>query len=141
MSGIGYTKLVITIMTTKAKYIDGFIVVVKTENNDAYKKIAKRAGKMWMKHGALAYKECMLEDKDPMPEYKVPTFIKTAKAKDDETVWFSYIEYKNKKHRDQVNKKVMEEMEEKGKKDASYNDMPFEMKKMTYGGFTTEVSL
>lgn len=127
--------------TQKTKYIDGFVFSVKKENLAAYKKMAKDAEKVWKKFGALDYKECMGEDLEskapdgtPMPM----SFIKLSKPKPDETVWFSYIAYKSKAHRNQVNKKVMEYFSKKyaGKMDMP---MPFDMKKMAYGGFSVMV--
>ncbi len=122
-----------------AKYVDGFVLVIPKTKVAAYKKMAKEGAKMWMGHGALGYRECILEHANP--EQVTFTFPIMAKAKPDETVWFSYIEFKSKKHRDQVNAKVMKEMEKKYKdsKDAM-KDMPFDMKRMAYGGFKVEVS-
>ena len=118
----------------KGKYVDGFVLVVPKENVAEYRKIARKAGKVWKKYGALDYKECMLDD--PTPEGVKLPFPKLTKMKPDETVWFSYIVYKNKKHRDQVNAKVMA--------DPSMNPddmekMPFDMKRMAYAGFKVEV--
>ena len=96
--------------------------------------------KLWLKYGALDYKECQGDDLNPkgMPGMKARTFVDAANAKSGETVWFSYIVFKNKKHRDEVNKKVM--------KDPAMNDdawkdkpMPFDMKRFVYGGFKVEV--
>jgi len=76
-----------------------------------------------------------------MGEFKFLPFSKLAKMKPDETVWFSYIEYKSKAHRDQVNKKVMKGMEEYAKEHPDHmKDMPWDMKKFSYGGFTVEVA-
>lgn len=99
----------------KVGYVDGFVLVVPADKVDAYKKMAKSGGNMWMKHGALGYKECMGDDLNiqQMGNQKTRSFIETAKAKEGDTVWFSYIEYKSKSHRDAVNKKVMVEMEKK----------------------------
>ncbi|EKD67517.1 MAG: protein of unknown function DUF1428 [uncultured bacterium] len=117
------------------RYIDGFILVVPQKNIAAYKKMAKQGAKVWMKYGALDYKECMLDDKKP--KFVTFTFPIMVKAKPSETVWFSYIEYTSKKHRDEVNKKVMSDpsMQPQG-----MTDMPFDMKRMAFGGFTVEVS-
>ncbi len=124
---------------SKTTYVDGFVLVIPKKNVAKYKKMAKEASEVWLKHGALSYKECMLEDKKP--KWVTFTFPIMAKAKANETVWFSYIEYKSKAHRDQVNKKVMKLMEEQyGKPEDHMNEMPFDMKRMAYGGFTVEVS-
>lgn len=120
---------------TEGKYVDGFVFSVAKENLVAYKKMAREGAKTWMKHGALSYKECQADDVER--EGVTFTFPKMAKAKEGETVWFSFIEFKSRKHRDEVNKKVMEEFDKKyaGKE----QDMPFDMKRMAYGGFKVEV--
>ena len=127
------TNLIYNIM---AKYVDGFVFVVAKKNLAAYRKMAQGGRKLWMKYGALDYKECMLND--PKPEYITFTFPKMVKQKKGETVWFSYIVYKSRKHRDEVNAKVM--------KDPAMNDpkwkdkpMPFDMKRMALGGFNVIV--
>ncbi len=128
-------------MAKGGNYVDGFVMVVPKDKVAAYKKIAKDAGKVWKKHGALDYMECIGDDLNPsMGEGKVLTFPKIAKLKENETVWFSFITYKSRKHRDSVNKKVM--------KDPAMNpgqnnmkDMPFDMKRMVVGGFKAEVNL
>ena len=124
----------------QTKYVDGFVLVVPKKKVTEYRKMAEGASKMWMKYGALDYKECMGDDLNPnMGGMPVLTFPKMVKIKKDETVWFSYITYKSRIHRDQVNKKVMAEMEKEAKK---YKDMPmpFNMKRMAFGGFKVIVS-
>ena len=121
----------------QGKYVDGFVLVVPKKRVAEYRKMARDGGKMWMKYGALEYKECQLEDANP--KWVTFTFPKMAKARPHETVWFSYITYKSKKHRDQVNKKVMAEMDKKAEKHKNMS-MPFDMKRMAYGGFKVEVS-
>jgi uncharacterized protein YbaA (DUF1428 family) len=122
------------------KYVDGFLLVVPNNKTAEYKKMATLGKKIWMKHGALDYKECRGDDLKPkgIPGSKPRTFIDAAKAKRNETVWFSFIVFKSRKHRDQVNAKVM--------KDPAMNDptwtdkqMPMDMKRFIYGGFTVEV--
>ena len=123
------------------KYIDGFVLVVPKRNLKKYKKMALDAGKMWIKYGALQYVESVGEDISPnMAGIKIWSFPEMTMIKKDETVVFSYIVYRSRKHRDEVNVKVM--------KDPSMNDpknkdkkMPFDMKKMAYGGFETLVDL
>lgn len=117
-------------------YVDGFVFVVARTKIPAYKKMAREAGTMWKKHGALEYKECMGDDLHP--KMISLTFPKLTKLKKGETVWFSFITYKSKAHRNLVNKKVMEEME---KKYANMKDMPmpFDGKRMSYGGFNVIV--
>lgn len=121
-------------------YVDGFVLVVPKNKTAVYRKMAKEASKSWMKYGALDYKECMADDMYPdMGPFKIARFPKLAKAKKGETVWFSYIVYKSRAHRDQVNKKVMAEMEEYAKKHKEEMKMPFDHKRMAYGGFKVMV--
>lgn len=124
-------------------YVDGFVFVIKKSKIKEYKKMASDAGKTWKKFGALQYVETIGQDlhpKSPDPGMTPLYFTKMAKSKAGETVGFSFITYKSKAHRDSVNKKVMAYMSEKYK-DASYKDMPFDMKKMCYGGFNSIVDL
>jgi uncharacterized protein YbaA (DUF1428 family) len=121
-----------------AKYVDGFVLMVPKKNLEDYKKMATKAGKVWMKCGALDYKECVIED--PTPQDVKLTFQKMTKAKEDEVIFFSYIVYKSRSHRDKVNAQVM--------KDPLMNDpkyqempMPFDMKRMAYAGFQSIVDL
>lgn len=124
----------------KGNYIDGFVLLVPKKNLKAYHAMAKEGGKIWMKCGALEYKECVGEDMKNvgMGGMKGLTFPKLAGAGKGDTVWFSFITYKSRAHRDQVNKKVMAEMKKQADK---YKDMkmPFDMNKMAYGGFKVEV--
>lgn len=124
---------------TKAKYVDGFVLVVPKNKIAAYRKMAQEGAKMWKKFGALDYKECIGDDVHPKSgDVKALPFPRMTKAKKNETVWFSYITFKSRAHRDQVNKKVMAEM---GKMAKKYKDMPmpFDMKRMAYGGFEVVV--
>ncbi len=121
----------------KTNYVDGFVLVVPKNKVNEYKKMAQEGKKFWKKHGALDYKECMLDD--AKPKHVTFTFPTMAKAKANETVWFSYITFKSKAHRDQVNKKVMAEMDKKYENEKN-PVMPFDMKRMAYGGFKVEVS-
>ena len=121
------------------KYVDGFVLVVPKDKVEEYKKMAADGGKIWKKYGALEYFECMGDDLNPdMGGMNASTFPKITKQKDDETVWFSFIVFKSKKHRDEVNKKVMSDpaMNDENWKD---KPMPFDMKRMTYGGFNVKV--
>jgi uncharacterized protein YbaA (DUF1428 family) len=117
-------------------YVDGFVLAVPKKNTATYKKMAKEANEIWVKFGALSYRECMLDE--VKPKGVVRTFPTVAGAKSGETVWFSYVEYKNKKHRNEVNKKVMAYFMQKYK-DKKDQDMPFDMKRMAYGGFKVAV--
>ncbi|MCC7522954.1 DUF1428 domain-containing protein [Candidatus Uhrbacteria bacterium] len=124
-------------------YIDGFVLVVPKKNIAAYQKMAKDGGNSWMKHGALGYYECIGDDLNP--NMGVPSkqlrFTRMAKLKPSETVWFSFIIYKSRKHRDQVNKKVMKEMGEWADKHPEKFVMPFDEKRMAFGGFKAVVEL
>jgi uncharacterized protein YbaA (DUF1428 family) len=110
------------------KYVDGFVIPVPKNKVDDYRKIARKAGKLWREHGALEYKECVAED---VPKGKVTSFPRGVQAKRNETVIFAWITYKSRAHRDRVNKKVMEDprMQDDG------TEMPFDLKRMIYGGF------
>ena len=123
-----------------AKYVDGFVLVVPKDKVDEYKKMAKMGAESWMKHGALEYMECIGEDLTPkeMGGMKPRSFLEMAKTKKGEEVWFSFIVYKSRLHRDMVNKKVMAYFDKKyaDKKDMK---MPFDMRRMAYGGFKTVV--
>lgn len=125
-----------------SKYVDGFVFVVPKNKVSEYIKMAKEGRDAWMRHGALSYYECMGEDlktKD-MGGGKPLEFTKLTKATPGETVWFSFIVYKSKKHRDEVNKKVMAEMNEKYKDlDPKAMQMPFDVKRMAQGGFEAVV--
>ncbi len=118
-----------------ATYVDGFVMVIPKENKAAYKKMAKEAAGVWMQFGALEYKECRAEDMTP-PHVSF-TFPKMAKAKENEEVWFSFIVFKSKAERNAINKKVMAHFDEKYA--GTDMPMPFDMKRLAYGGFTAEV--
>ena len=117
-------------------YVDGFVLPVPKRKRAAYLKMARKAGKVWREHGALDYKECVADDVKPG---KWTSFPQSVKLKKDEVVWFSYIVYKNRKQRDRVMAKVM-----KDKRLASMMDpktMPFDGKRMIFGGFKVAVDL
>lgn len=122
------------------KYVDGFVFVVPKNKVAAYKKMAEEGKDTWMKHGALSYFECKGEDLKPkqLPGMEHRFFPDLADANKNETVWFSFIVFKSRKHRDEVNKKVMDEMNEKYKDQKDFS-MPFDMKRFTYGGFEAVV--
>ena len=119
---------------SQGKYVDGFVIPVPKKNTAKYKKMAQEASKVWKRFGALDYKECMIED--VKPEHVKLTFPKLAKTKPGETVWFSFIVYKSRTHRDSVNKKVMEYFSKKYGKDMP---MPFDMKRFAFAGFKVMV--
>ena len=112
------------------KYVDGFVLPVPTKNLKAYARMASAACKVWMEHGALEYRECTGDDLNV--KFGV-SFAKTMKVKPGETVVFAWIVYKSRAHRDRVNAKVMKDprlpemMKDK--------EMPFDVKRMAYGGF------
>lgn len=115
-------------------YVDGFVVPVPKRNTQAYRAMARKAGKVWREHGALEYRECVADD---VKWGKRTSFPRSVKLKSNEVVWFSWIVYKSRKHRDQVIAKVM-----KDKRLASMMDpkkMPFDAKRMIYGGFEVMV--
>lgn len=122
------------------KYLDGFVLVVPKNKVAQYKKMAKEGAATWMKYGALQYFETMGEDlvtKD-MGGMKALEFTKMTSAKPNETVWFSFIVFKSRKHRDEVNKKVMDAMT-KAMESGKDMQMPFDMKRLAYGGFEVVV--
>ena len=115
-------------------YVDGFLLPVPKKHLRAYARMAKQAGKIWRKHGALDYKECVGDDL----KVKMGTpFPRTIKLKPGETVVFSYIMFKSRAHRDRVNAKVMKDPRLAEMMDPK--DMPFDVKRMNYGGFTVLV--
>lgn len=111
-------------------YVDGFVLPVPTKNLAAYRKIAKKAGKIWREYGALEYRECVGDDLDV--NCGVP-FPKLVKPKAGETIVFSWIVYKSKAHRDKVNAKVIADPRIANIIDSK--DSPFDCKRMCYGGF------
>ena len=125
-------------------YVDGFVFVVKNKDEEAYRAMAQKAGAIWRSHGALDYKECKGDDMHPKAPEGAPADMKPASFVDllqvgsDETVWFSYMVFESHAHRDAVNAEVM--------KDPAMNDpawvgqpMPFDIKRMHYGGFEVMV--
>lgn len=131
-------------MATKkqsATYVDGFVFSVPKKNERAYKKMATEAAEIWKKFGALDYKECKGDDLKTKGMGGMPaplSFTTLAGAKADESVWFSFITFKDKKHRAEVNKKVMAYFGEKYK-DKADEPMPFDVTRMAYGGFKVVV--
>jgi uncharacterized protein YbaA (DUF1428 family) len=123
-----------------AKYIDGFVLVVPKGKEAEYQKMAEMGRDSWMKHGALQYFESRGDDlkQQEMGDEKSRAFAEMTGATSDENVWFSFIVFNSKEHRDEVNKKVMEEMSESFKDQGDF-EMPNDMKKMAYGGFEVAV--
>lgn len=124
----------------KGTYVDGFVFAVPKKSVKAYKKMATDAARVWKRFGALEYYECMGDDLKVKPQggMRTRSFTETAKAKGGETVWFSFIVYKNRAHRDMVNKNVMAYFNKKYS-DVTDFSMPFDMRKMSYGGFKAVV--
>ena len=117
-------------------YVDGFVLAVPKKNLAAYKKIATKAGKIWKEYGALEYVEAVAEDVKPG---KLTSFPQSVKLKAGETVVFSWIVYKSRADRDRINKKVMSDPRLAKMMDPK--EMPFDGKRMIYGGFETLVEL
>lgn len=111
-------------------YVDGFIVAVPKKNLEAYVRMAKRSGKVWREHGALDYREWVADD---VKVGKRTSFPRSVKLKPDETVVFSWITYKSRAHRDRVNKKVM--ADKRLADMMNPKTLPFDAKRMIYGGF------
>lgn len=117
-------------------YVDGFVVAVPESSLPEYRKLARKAGKIWMEHGALAYVECVADD---VPVGKVTSFTRAVKLKEGETVVFSWITYTSRRHRDAVNKKVMADPRLADQMDPK--SAPFDASRMIYGGFKSIVEL
>ena len=119
-----------------ANYVDGFILPVPKANVEAYRRMARKAGKIWREHGALDYKECVADDVQPG---KVTSFPQSVKLKPGETVVFSWIVYKSRAQRDRINAKVMKDPRMADMMSAK--DMPLDAKRMFWGGFKVIVDL
>lgn len=122
------------------KYVDGFVLVIPKGKEAEYQKMAEEGRDSWMKHGALQYFECRGDDlkQQEMGDEKSRAFQEMAGASAEKNVWFSFIVFESKEHRDEVNKKVMAEMDEAYSEMTDF-DMPNDMKKMAYGGFSVAV--
>ena len=119
-----------------AHYVDGFVLPVPKKKIAAYRRMAQKAGKVWREHGALEFVETVADDVKPG---KVTSFPQSVKLKPGETVVFSYIVFKSRKDRDRVNAKVMKDKRLAAMMDPK--DMPFDAKRMFWGGFKPIVSL
>ena len=118
-------------------YIDGFVVPVPRRNLDKYKKMARTMGKIWRDHGALSYTETMADD---VKVGKLTSFPQAVKLQPGEVVWLSFVAYKNRQHRDRVNKNAMNDPRV-GKMMANPKDMPCDMKRIFFGGFRVVIDL
>ena len=119
-----------------ARYVDGFVVPVPKKRLEAYRRMARTAGKVWRDHGALDYRECVADD---VKVGKWTSFPRSVKLKPGETVVFSWIMYKSRVHRDRVNARVMRDP--RLAKMMNPKAMPFDGKRMIFGGFAPVVSL
>lgn len=117
-------------------YVDGYVLPLLKKNIQVYRKIAQKAGKIWREHGALEYRECVGDDLNV--KWGVP-FPKQLKTKPSETVVFAWVVFKNKAHRDKVNSKVMKDPRLAKMMEGA--PMPFDTKRMVYGGFKAIVDL
>ena len=118
-----------------ARYVDGFVLPIPRRNAEKYRRIAQRAGRIWREHGALEYRECVAEDVKPG---RYTSFPQSVRLKPGEAVWFSWIVFKSRKHRDSVNAKVMKDPRIAA---MGPEGMPFDAKRMIYGGFEVMVDL
>jgi uncharacterized protein YbaA (DUF1428 family) len=117
------------------RYVDGFVLAVPTRKVGAYRRMARQAGKVWRDHGALEFRECVADDlkvKGAIP------FARLLRLKPGETAFFSYIGYRSRAHRDRVNARVMKDPRITG---SSLTGMPFDPRRMAYGGFRVLVDL
>ena len=112
-------------------YVDGFLLAVPKDKIESYKALARTACTVWMEHGALDYVECIGDD---VPFGELTSFPRAVIAKEDEVVIFAWIVYRDRESRDAINKKVMADERFKG------HDMPFDGKRMIFGGFNTLLS-
>ncbi|MGH8540905.1 MAG: DUF1428 domain-containing protein [Stenotrophobium sp.] len=119
-----------------AHYVDGFVVPVPTKNIVAYRRMARKIGKVWREHGALAYNECVADDVKPG---KLTSFPQSVKLKPGETVVFAWVVYKSRAQRDRILQKVMKDP--RMAKLTDPKSMPFDGKRMFFGGFKTIVEL
>jgi uncharacterized protein YbaA (DUF1428 family) len=119
-----------------ARYVDGFVLPVPKRNLDAYRAMARKAGKIWREHGALEYRECVAED---VQVGEVTSFPRSVQVKRGETVVFAWIVYKSRAHRDRVNANVMKDPRLADSMDPK--NAPFDAKRMIYGGFEVVVDV
>ncbi|TAK41614.1 MAG: DUF1428 domain-containing protein [Betaproteobacteria bacterium] len=117
-------------------YVDGFVVPVPKRNLQDYRRMARKAGKVWREHGALQYVECAADDVKPG---RLTSFPQAVKLKPGEVVWFSWIVYKSRRHRDRILAQVMKDPRLAKMMDPKA--MPFDGKRMFWGGFKVMVQL
>jgi uncharacterized protein YbaA (DUF1428 family) len=119
-----------------AHYVDGFVLPVPQDKLDAYVEMAREAGKLWREHGALEFRECVADD---VKVGELTSFPRSVHLEEGETVVFSWITFESREHRDRVNAKVMEDPRLKELMDEE--SMPFDAKRMIYGGFSVAVEV
>jgi len=119
-----------------AQYVDGFVLPIPKDKFPEYRRMARKAGKVWREHGALEYRECVADD---VKKGKVTSFPQSVKLKPGETVVFSWITFKSRADRNRVNAKVMKDPRLADMMDPKVN--PFDMKRMIYGGFAVAVDV
>ncbi|MDB5731382.1 MAG: hypothetical protein JWQ03_1277 [Variovorax sp.] len=117
-------------------YVDGFVVPVPRNQLDAYREVSTRAGRIWREHGALGYRECVADDVEPG---HLTSFPQSVMLKEDETVVLAYIVYASREQRDEVNAKVMSDPRMADV--MNLKNMPFDAKRMFFGGFEVLVDL
>ena len=120
-------------------YVDGFVIPVPKNKLDAYRRMSRKAGKVWREHGALEYKECVADD---APKGKVTSFPQSVDLKPGEAVFVGFITYRSRAHRDEVNAKAMKDprmADMMGPE--NMKNMPFDAQRMIYGGFKVDVDL
>lgn len=117
-------------------YVDGFIIPLPKDKIDQYRAMATRCGELWREHGALAFRECIADD---VKVGELTSFPRSVQLQDNETVLFSYIEYASREQRDEVNAKVMDDPRMKAMMDPA--NMPFDGKRMIFGGFSVLVDM
>jgi uncharacterized protein YbaA (DUF1428 family) len=113
-------------------YVDGFVLAVPKQNIEAYKALARRVGEIWKTHGALAYVECVGDD---VPYGELTSFPRAVQAKEDEVVAFSWIVYASREQRDSINAKADPRLKNE------MSNLPFDGKRLIYGGFETFLQL
>lgn len=113
-------------------YVDGFLLAVKKDKIESYRRMATLGRTVWMEHGATGYVECQADD---VPHGELTSFPRAVMCEEDEVVFFSYITYESREHRDAVNAKVMADE----RMNWPPEDMPFDGKRMIFGGFKSFV--
>ncbi len=117
-------------------YVDGFLLPVPKKHIAEYRRMARKAGKIWREHGALEFRECVADD---VPKGEITSFPRSVQVKRGETVMFSWIVFKSRADRDRVNAKVMKDPRLEAMMDEK--PMPFDAKRMIYGGFEVVVDV